>query len=129
MSPTSAGDKDVNDAIIDTGIGAVENAEENVEVFLRVSATQGSRKHSSIAKSQKSRKRQIDEMELENLRAKKETEQQLELEQERKEMELRQRKEQQEQEDELRLRQMNESSKTKERKLMPTKSKGAWKLK
>ena len=52
---------------IDTGNGALENAEENVEVSSRHSATQGSRKQRS------SRRRQIEEMELENLRANKET--------------------------------------------------------
>ena len=42
MSSTSAGDKDPNETVIDTGNGALENAEENVEVSSRHSATQGS---------------------------------------------------------------------------------------
>ena len=51
MSSTSVGDKDPNETIIDTGNGALENAEEKVEVFLRHSSTQGSRKQPSIANS------------------------------------------------------------------------------
>ena len=56
--------------------------------------THGSRKQPSIAKPRSSRRRESDEMELENLRAKKETEQklrepQLELGQQRDEIELR----------------------------------------
>ena len=94
MSSTSAGDKDPNETVIDTGNGAAGNGEENVDVSSRHSATQGSRKQPSIANSRSSIRQQIDEMELENLRAQKETEQrlrerQLELEQEREEMELR----------------------------------------
>ena len=117
VSTTSAGDKDPNDeTVIDTGNGAIENAEENAEVSSKRSATHGNRKQPSIANSRSSRRRQIEEMELENLRAKKETEQrlrerQLELEQEREEIELRRQEEelrlqqqQQQQEQELRLR-------------------------
>ena len=117
VSTTSAGDKDPNDeTVIDTGNGAIENAEENAEVSSKRSATHGNRKQPSIANSRSSRRRQIEEMELENLRAKKETEQQLrerqlELEQEREEIELRRQQEelrlqqqQQQQEQELRLR-------------------------
>ena len=75
---TSTGDKDPNDeTVIDTGNGAIENAEENAEVSFKQSATHGSRKKTSIANSRSSKRRQIEEMELENLRAKKETEQRL----------------------------------------------------
>ena len=101
--------------VIGTKNGAVENAEENVGVSSRHSAAQGNRKEPSIANSQSSRRRQIDKMELENLRAKKNTEQrlrewQLELEQEREEIELRRQQEglrlkMKQREHELRLRQ------------------------
>ena len=126
VSNTSAGDKDSNDeTVIDTGNGAIENAEENAEVSSKHSATHVSRKQPSIANSRSSKRRQIEEMELENLRAKKETEQRLrerrlELEQEREEIELRRQQEelglqqqqqqreqelqQQQQEQELRLK-------------------------
>ena len=115
MSTTSAGDKDPNDeTVIDTGNGAIEIAEENNEVSSKHSATHGSRKQPSIANSRSSKRRQIEEMELENLRAKKETEQrlrerQLGLEQESEEIELRRQQEelrlqQQQQEQELRLK-------------------------
>ena len=74
VTATSARDKDPNDAIvIDTGNGAIENAEEKAEVSSKHSATHGSRKQPSIANLRSSRRRQIEEMELENLRAKKET--------------------------------------------------------
>ena len=116
---TSAVDNDPNETAINTGSGAIENAEENVEVSSRHSATQGSRKQPSIANSRSSRRRQIEEMELKILRAKKEREQrlrerQLELEQEREEIELRRQQEelrlqqqqlQQQREQELRLQQ------------------------
>ena len=108
MSTTSAGDKDPNDkTVIDTGNGAIENAEENNEVSFKHSATHGSRKQPSIANSRSSKRRQIEEMELEHLKAKKETEQrlrerQLELEQEREEIELRR------QQEELRLQQQQQ---------------------
>ena len=113
---TSAGDKDPNDeTVIDTGNGAIENAQENDEVSSKHSATHVSRKQPSIANSRSSKRRQIEEMELQNLGAKKDTEQrlqerQLELEQEREEMELRRqqvelRLNMQQQEDELRHRQ------------------------
>ena len=94
VSTTATGDKDPNDkTVIDTGNGAIENAEENADVSSKHSATYGSRKQPSIANSRSSKRRQIEEMELENLCAKKETEQrlrerQLELEQEREEIEL-----------------------------------------
>ena len=128
VSTTSAGNKDLNDeTVIDTGNGAIENAEENNEVSSKHSATHESRKQPSIANSRSSKRRQIEEMELEHLKAKKETEQrlrerQLELEQEREEIELRRQQEelclqqqqqqqqreqelqQQQQEQELRLR-------------------------
>ena len=104
VSSTSAVDEDPNETVIDTGNGTLENAEENVEVSSRHSATQGSGKQPSIANSRSSRRQQIQEMELENLRAKKEIEQrlqdrQLDLEQEREEIELRR------QQEELRLQQ------------------------
>ena len=91
---TSAGNKNPNKTVIDIGNGELQKAQENVEVSSRHSPTQGSRKQPSITNSRSSRRRQIDEMELEKLRAKKETEQllrerQLELEQEREEIELR----------------------------------------
>ena len=90
--------------VIDTGNGDIENAEEKAEVSSKHSAIHGSRKQPSIANSRSTKRRQIDEMELENLRAKKETEQrlrerQLELEQEHEEIELRR------QQEELRLQQ------------------------
>ena len=66
VSSTSAGDKDPNETVVDTRHGAIENAEENVGVSSRHPATQRSRKQPSIAN-----------LELENLRAKKETEQRL----------------------------------------------------
>ena len=86
VSSTSAVDKDPNETVNDTGIGATENAEEKVEVSSRHSASLGSRKQHSIVNSRLSRMRRIDEMELEHLRAKNLTEQrlrerQLELEQ------------------------------------------------
>ena len=78
VSSTLAGDKDPNDkTVIDTGNGAIENAEENAEVSSKHSATYGSRKQPSIDNSRSSKRRQIEEMELENLRARKETEQRL----------------------------------------------------
>ena len=88
VSSTSAVDKEPNETAIDTGNGAKENAEENAEVSSKLSTTHGSRKQPSTANSRSSRRRQIEEMELENLRAKKETDQRLrepqsELEQER----------------------------------------------
>ena len=95
VSSTLARDKDPNgETVIDTGNGAIENAEENAEVSSKHSATHGSRKQTRIAHSRSSRRRQIEETELKNLKAKKETEEgprerQLELEQEREEIELR----------------------------------------
>ena len=72
VSTPSTGDKDPNDeTVIDTGNGAIEIAEENAEVSSKHSATNGSRKQPSIAKSRSSKRRQIEEMELENLKAKK----------------------------------------------------------
>ena len=116
VSTTATGDKEPNDeTVIYTGNEAIENAEENAEVSSKHSATHGSRKQPSIANSRSSKRRQIEEMELEDLRAKKETEQrlrerQLELEQEREEIELRCQQEelrlqqQQQQEQEFRLK-------------------------
>ena len=117
MSTTSTGDKDTNDeTVIDTGKGAIENAEENAEVSSKHSATHGSRKQHSIANSRSSKRRQIEEMELENLKAKKEKEQrlrerQLELEQEREEMELRR------QQEELRSQQQQQQQQRREQEL------------
>ena len=76
VSTTATGDKDQNnETVIDTGNRAIENADENAEVSSKHSATRGSRKQPSIANSRSSKRRQIKEMALENLRAKKETEQ------------------------------------------------------
>ena len=77
VSSTSAVDNDPNETVIVTGNGVIEKTEENIEVSSRHSASQGSRKQPSIANSRSSRRQQIDKMELENLRAKKETEQRL----------------------------------------------------
>ena len=55
VSSTSVGDKDPNDeTLIDTGNGAIENAEENAEISSKHSATHGSRKQPSIANSRSS---------------------------------------------------------------------------
>ena len=75
VSTTSTGDEDPNDeTVIDTGNGSIENAEENAEVSSKHSATHESRKQPSIANSRSSKRRQVEEMKLENLNAKKETE-------------------------------------------------------
>ena len=140
VSTTATGDKVPNvETIIDTGNGAIENAEENAEVSSKHSATHGSIKQHSIANSRSSKERQIEEMELENLKAKKETEQQLqeqqlELQQEREEIELRRQQDElplqqqqqqqqqelrlkmQQQEDELRLRQHERALENKRKK-------------
>ena len=71
VSSKSAVDKDPNETVIETGNGALENAEVNVEVYSRHFATQGSGKQLSIANLRSLRRRQIEEMELKNLRAKK----------------------------------------------------------
>ena len=107
VSSTSAVDKDSNETVIHTENGALENAEENVAVSSRHSDTQGSRKQPSIANSRSSRRRQIEEMELKNIRSQTETEQrlrerQLELEKEREEIEFRR------QQEELRLQQQQQ---------------------
>ena len=134
VSSTSAVDKDPNETVIDAGNRAKENAAENVEVSSRHSATQESRKQPSIANSRSSRRRQIDEMELEKLRAKKETKQQLqerqlELEQEREEIELRRRKEElQQQEDKLRLRQHEREFVNERKKPEADEKQSAWKI-
>ena len=57
VSSTSVGDKDPNKTVIDAGNGAIENADGNVEVSSRHSATQGSRKQPSIANSRSLRRR------------------------------------------------------------------------
>ena len=58
VSTTSTGDKDPNDEIvIDTGNGAIENAEENEEVSSKHSATHGNRKQPSVANSRSSKRR------------------------------------------------------------------------
>ena len=69
-----------------------------VDVSSGHSAIHGCKKELSIADSRSSKRRQVDEMELKNLRAKKKEKQrrrerQLELEQEREEIELRRRQE------------------------------------
>ena len=51
VSSTSAVGKDPNETLIDTGIGAMENSGENVEISSRHSATLGCRKEPSIANS------------------------------------------------------------------------------
>ena len=48
LSSTSAGDKELIETLIDTGNGAIKNAEENLEVYSRHSATHGSKKQPSI---------------------------------------------------------------------------------
>ena len=88
MSSTAAVDRNPNKAIFDTRIEAIENAEEKIDVLSRHSDTQGSRK-----KPVSPTRDQIDEIELKNLRAKKEAKQrlqewQLEIEQENEELEL-----------------------------------------
>ena len=115
MSTTSAGDTGPNETVVDTGIAVTENVEENVEVSSRHSETHRSGKEPSIANSRSSRRREIDHIELENMRAKREAdhrlrERQSQLEKEREEIELRRRQEelrlhlqQQQQEQELRL--------------------------
>ncbi|XP_075241565.1 uncharacterized protein LOC142336542 [Convolutriloba macropyga] len=56
VSTTSTADKDPNNEIvIHTGNGAIENAEENAQVFSKHSATHGSRKQPSIANSRSSK--------------------------------------------------------------------------
>ena len=77
VSSTLVADQDPNETVIYTENGALENAEGNFEASSRHSATQGSRKQPSIANLRSTRRRQIEEMELENLGAKKETEQRL----------------------------------------------------
>ena len=117
VSTTSTGDKDPNDeTVIDTRKGAIENAEENAEVSSMHSATHGSRKQPSIADSRSSKRREIEEMEHENLKAKREKEQrllerQLELEREREEIELRR------QQEELRLQQQQQQQQRREQEL------------
>ena len=128
-SYTSAGDKDPNETVFDTRNGAIENVEGNVDISSRRFATHRDRKESNIANSCSSRRREIDEMELANLRAKREAEPrlrewQLKLEQEHEGKELRCRHGElrlQQQEDELRLRQHARALK---RKLRLTRSKG-----
>ena len=51
VSAISVVDKEPNETVIDTGNGALENAEENFEVSSRHSATQESRQQPSIANS------------------------------------------------------------------------------
>ena len=141
---TSAVDKDPNETVIDAQNRAIENAEKNVEVSSRRFAAQGSRQQPGIGNSRSSRRRQIDVMELENLRAKKETEQRLrerllELEKEREEIELCRQKEKsrlqqhqreqvlQQQEDELRLRQHERELENERKKAEAEKEQGCMK--
>ena len=56
VSSSSTVDKDPNETVIHTGNGALGNAEENVEVSSRHSATQRSRKQPIIANSRSSRR-------------------------------------------------------------------------
>ena len=98
VSTTSAGDTGPNETVVDTGNAVTENVEENVEVSSWHSETRRSRKEPSIANSRSSRKREIDHLELENMRAKREADQRLreresQLEKEREEIELRRRQE------------------------------------
>ena len=93
VSSTSAVDKNPNETVIDKRFGARRNAEESVEMH---SATHGIQKEPSIAKRRSSRRRQIAEVELENLKYKKNAvqqlrERQLEIEKEREKLELRRR--------------------------------------
>ena len=124
VSTTSAGDTGPSETVVDTGIAVTENVEENVEVSSRPSETHRSRREPSIANSRSSGRREIDHIELENMRAKRDADQRLrerqsQLEKEREEIEVRRRKEElrlhlqqqqelslqlQQQEDELRLR-------------------------
>ena len=95
---SSASDTGPNEIVVDTGIAVTENVEENVEVSSRHSETHRSRKEPSIANSCSSRRREIDHLELKNMRAKMEADQRLrerqsQLRKERAEIELRQRQE------------------------------------
>ena len=74
VSSTSAGDNDPNETGNLIGIRVMENVEEKIVISSKHSATHRSRKESSIANSSSSRKREIGEMELANLRSKKEAE-------------------------------------------------------
>ena len=65
VSSTAAVDRNPNKTIFDTRIEAIENAEEEIDVLSRHSDTQGRRK-----KPVSPTRDQIDEIELENLRAK-----------------------------------------------------------
>ena len=115
-----------------------KNPEENVEVFSRHSDTQGSRKEPNITNSRSSRRRQIDKIELQNLRAKKEPEKrlqerQLEIKKEREELEFRLRQEElrlklQQQEDKLLLRQHERELKSKRKKAEDDEVRFAWQL-
>ena len=140
VSTTSARGTGPNETVVQTGIAVTENVEENADVSSRNSETHRSGKEPSIANSHSSKTRVIDQLELENMRAKGEADQRLrerqsQLEKEREEIELCRRQEElrlhlqqqqqeqelrlqlQQQKDELRLRQHereleNESSKT-----------------
>ena len=74
LSSTSVGDNDQNETGNHIGNGAKENVEEKIVIFSNHTATHRSRKESSFANSSSSRKQEIDEMELANLREKKEAE-------------------------------------------------------
>ena len=152
VSSTSACDKDPNKTVIDTGNGATEKPKGKRRSLPGILLNTEEGNNPGNANSRSSRRRQIDEMELENLRAKKKTEQrlrerQLELEQEHEERELcRQQEElrlqqqqreqelQQQQQQELRIMMqqqktncvfdsMSAPKKTKEIKQRPTKNK------
>ena len=93
VSSTSAADKGPNETAIDIGNGALENAEGNVGVSSRHSATQGSRKQPSIANTRSSRRTDWRNRAQKPKSYEKKTEQQLrqrqlDLEQERQEIEF-----------------------------------------
>ena len=126
VSSTSVGDEDPNETVVGTRNGALENAKENTEVSSKHSATHGNRKQPIIRNSRPSRRRHIEEMELENLKAKNETEQrlrerQLELEEEREEIELRPQQEelhlQQEQQQQQREQELQQQQQEQELRL------------
>ena len=111
---TLAGDTDSDNTVIDAGNGAIVNLEEKIEVSSLHSATNGSKKVLIIANSRSSRRRQMHEMELANLRANKKEEQrlqdwQLELKQECEEIEFFRRQE------ELRFQQQQQQPEQKRR--------------
>ena len=69
MSSKFAGGNDPNNTVTVTRYGTIENVEENIVFSSRHFASHGSRIQPNIAHFHSSRRRQTDEMELENLRA------------------------------------------------------------